>query len=307
MGVYISDKDGKLKKVAGNFIPKENPNLGCLRTKVLWENPNPNQAFTPQRVALLDGNYDYLLFIYSIRVMSASSPNQQSVFIDRGAKTTSLDYVAPNTATSGSFTGGIKRGVIINSSMTQVTFGDAEYAETTNLSINNNFNIPIKILGLYKQPAMIYTGSELHEGNGIRIENGVISTAFKNLEFVGNYSATTAMLSVEIDLSNYNYLAFVSHGRGGQGDLGVFFGQGLTWTTKLGDSSMSKAFAYCYWGYSFSSALLISYNGSKTYVQKGDSAGSAFSYATGKPSYLTVSGSSGSAEQSYITLYRSKK
>ena len=35
--------------------------------------------------------------------------------------------------------------------------------------------IPINIYGVLKTPAMIYTGVELHEGNGISIENGVIN------------------------------------------------------------------------------------------------------------------------------------
>lgn len=299
MGVFVTDKDGKLKKVAGNFIPKESPNLDCLRTEVIYNASDSTKNIlngtryssgivTGTTISNIDlSKYDKLFWT------SCSNDTigryQVSNILDKSHSNSDNQW---SSATLYQETP-IRMGITVtNSSLT--TFG------TSNTRL-------IYLAGILKTPAMIYTGKELFAGNGIKIDNGVISTDLKNLEFVGSYSATTSMLSVEIDLSNYNYLAFVSHGRGGQGDLGVFFGQGLTWTTKLGDSSMSKAFAYCYWGYSFSSALLISYNGSKTYVQKGDSAGSAFSYATGKPSYLTVSGSNGNAEQSYITLYRSKK
>lgn len=156
-----------------------------------------------------------------------------------------------------------------------------------------------------KKPSMIYTGKELFAGNGISIDDGVISS--NGFEFVGNYNSTTSMISIDIDLANYDYFTFVSHGRGQEGNMGIFFNQGLSWTNKLANGTNTKSYVYLMWAYSFSSALYICYDGSKTIVQKGDSTGSCFAYANGKPNQLTLWGESGSAEQSYISLYRRKK
>lgn len=175
MGVFITDKDGKLKKVAGNFIPKESPNLGCLRTELLWTNPNPNSAFVSQTVELSDGNYDYLIFIYSFRPMSSDDPIQQSVIISKDAKSTALNYYSPSTDLTY-HAGGVRRDVIINNP-TSITFDDNIHANnaTTKATVNNSLGIPIQIIGLYKSPAMIYTGAELHEGDGVNIKDGVFS------------------------------------------------------------------------------------------------------------------------------------
>lgn len=176
-------------------------------------------------------------------------------------------------------------------------FTTAEKNKLAGLSNYNDTEIKNSIQTLQKNKQ-----DKLTAGNGINIENGMISS--KGFEFVGNYSSTTSMLSIGIDLDNYNYLAFVAHGRGQESNLGVFFNQGLTWTTKTPTGTLSQSHTYSTWAYSFSSVLFIRYDGSKTYVLTGDL---TFSYATGKPANLTVWGDVGNAEQSYITLYRSKK
>ena len=53
-------------------------------------------------------------------------------------------------------------------------------SQKTSITNNSDYNGSItKIIGFLKQPAMIYTGKELFAGNGVNIENGVISSTFK--------------------------------------------------------------------------------------------------------------------------------
>lgn len=139
-------------------------------------------------------------------------------------------------------------------------------------------------------------------GNGVNIENNVISS--KGFEYVGFYSSTNSMISIDIDLVNYDYFTYVSYGGDTQSDIGVFLNQNLTWTTKMGDGTITRSYAYITWGYSASAALYICYDGLKTLVQNGHS---GFGYTNGKPNQLTLCGSTSNAEQSYIALYRRKK
>lgn len=146
-------------------------------------------------------------------------------------------------------------------------------------------------------------------GSGININNstGVISS--KGFEYVGEYWATSSVLSVALDLSNYDYFAFISFGSGGQQNIGLFFDQNLDWTTKLTDSTIeNRAYLYIGWGYSWSSAVYIAYNGSRTFVQNTSSSGFSYGFTNGKPSNLNVRNDTTSfLETSKITLFRRKK
>lgn len=129
------------------------------------------------------------------------------------------------------------------------------------------------------------------------------------LEFVGNYSATTSMIAIDIDLDNYDYLVFSSMEINSTSDvdMGLFFNQGLTWTGKRATGDITRQYAYLRYGKVVSSVNYVRYDGTKTLVQTGVTDYSGFCYTTGKPKQLTLWFASGNAIQSYITLFRRKK
>lgn len=93
-----------------------------------------------------------------------------------------------------------------------------------NAELNNGQYFVYKIEGILKEPAMIYTGAELHEGNGISIENGVISRATTKKQLTGGYY-DCASANIPISLSTilqYDFISVDVIGRsGGGGYLGT--------------------------------------------------------------------------------------
>lgn len=95
----------------------------------------------------------------------------------------------------------------------QIQFKDNFYSlKGGTASAYNSRNVPLAIYGIYKSPAMIYTGAELHEGNGIKINNGVISTATSEESQVLLYdsSGTTSGTITLGNITPYKFLVFVS-------------------------------------------------------------------------------------------------
>ncbi len=152
MALYEVLADGTIVPKAGKNVG----NLGCLRTKVLWTNSNPTAEFSSQNITLDDDNYDYLIVIHSEG--SETIKKGMSLTILRTGigywsvandtmitRTRSLTYINDKTYSVGNgenrhWNNGIK--------------GSDPYIRNGNL-------IPYQIIGLYKQPAMIYTGKEL--------------------------------------------------------------------------------------------------------------------------------------------------
>lgn len=102
----------------------------------------------------------------------------------------------------------------VNSSKSSFTHDGIGYISgtTVNLRNSNDDYIVYKIEGVLKEPSMIYTGAELHEGEGISIKDGIISTTNSNDSQVLLYSSSgvnsgTITLG---DVSGYKFLSFVS-------------------------------------------------------------------------------------------------
>ena len=79
-----------------------------------------------------------------------------------------------------------------------------------NAELNNGQYFVYKIEGILKEPATIYTGAELHEGNRISIENGVISSTFERKMLVDwytryNFAGDSIPITRE-ELNKYDYL-----------------------------------------------------------------------------------------------------
>jgi hypothetical protein len=187
---------GKLPaQYANSYImtDAEDVNFSQLRTKLLWNNINPLAEFASQQVTLTDSSYDYLLFIFATN----DANTQYFSYVTKKGKGVYCSWTYTNTSNT-------REVNYVND--TTYSFGNA----TANGSTANYRCIPIQIIGLYKSPAMIYTGAELHEGNGISIENGVISEKSK-LIFDGSFSITEgATLTLDLPIPEYaKVLVFV--------------------------------------------------------------------------------------------------
>lgn len=166
MAVYEVLKDGTIVHKAGKNIG----NLDCLRTKILWTNPNPTSSFASQTITLNSSDYDYIILIY----------NRGSNIIEKG-KSITLNYEALGWTSSQNDTIRLisRSFTYIDDVTYSVSQADGKYWNNgIKLSQSeNNELIPYKIIGFYEQPSMIYTGKELFAGNGINIDDGVISNA----------------------------------------------------------------------------------------------------------------------------------
>ena len=199
----MKNASGKIPDLANQIVMtnSEDTNISCLRTKVLWTNPNPNIQFEAQNITLSDGNYEYLEVI--LRATTGIN-RQYSVKIKKGNGANFLTYY-----------------VVTWSPYNYDQFRTADYISDTEYSISDNYrrstdksdigisndqNIPIEIIGYYKTPSMIYTGDELIAGNGISIVNGVISSHNTHPVLWSGSKTDTGDITLSDDLSNYDLL-----------------------------------------------------------------------------------------------------
>ena len=227
----MKNASGKIPDLANQIVMtnSEDVNISCLRTKVLWTNQNPNTSFKAQNITLSDGNYEYLEVI--LRATTGIN-RQYSVKIKKGNGANFLTYY-----------------VVTWSPYNYDQFRTADYISDTEYSISDNYrrstdksdidisndqNIPIEIIGYYKTPSMIYTGHKLFAGNGISLNNGIISQKQR----------------CSVNISGFNSVSYSSPGGTTEGVVisGTF--------TKYDEAS----------------SLLISYASSSFYVTGGGSA-----------------------------------
>ena len=238
MSVYIAGIDGKLKKVAGNFVPKENPNLDCLRTETVYDMSSSDA----------NKNWGYVNGIGTGKVISGKDFSRYDKLIihatfENTTSGTGILDLSHKLSGTGTYRTKLIFGpastnhvyyycfVRVDGNKTEFANGDMGYSsasETGQLSSTSTFIS--KIEGVLKTPAMIYTGSELHEGNGISIDNGVISSNIpfihinKQISGLSNSSDTATVTSVDLSdvLPNdgNNYMLLLSFAAWGQGDAG---------------------------------------------------------------------------------------
>lgn len=167
MALYEVLEDGTIVPKAGKTVG----NLDCVRTKVLWTNPNPTASFANTSIDLKENNCDFFEIRYRYNTTydftdSVTIP----VIIGKRAllsmvNTPVMLFVRAMTVTS----------------QTKLTFASSYYGNTAGESIDNSTIIPVEVIGITKQPAMIYTGKELFAGNGISVEDGVISAKIETI------------------------------------------------------------------------------------------------------------------------------
>lgn len=174
MALYEVLADGTIVPKAGHTVG----NLHCLRPVLLWENDSPALSF-PQRTIedITPNNCDYFEIGYRY---DTTNNFQKSDLIkaDAGVRGLLSFVNTPNIM--------FARALTINSK-TSISFSASYRGNGSSESMDNTTIIPLYVIGYTKEPAMIYTGAELHEGNGIKIENGVISQAPRNIAINSYY------------------------------------------------------------------------------------------------------------------------
>ncbi len=187
----LKNSDGKIPELANQLIMtnEEDVNLSQMTIKELWKNPNPSSAFASQTITLSSNDYDFLLVFYYSNTVDKIVLSTVCEKGNRFELSRAIAYA------SGYYTLNGNRNCDWVSN-TQYSVGNASTAfvnangSSERISVNNGDLIPVSIYGLKKSPSMIYTGAELHEGDGIKIENGVISTTNSNDSQVLLYSSS---------------------------------------------------------------------------------------------------------------------
>jgi hypothetical protein len=196
MAHYITDAEGNLIKVAGNF--------GGIKTKTLWTNPNPTSEFTPQTITLTDEN----LNIYSTIQIVYYNANYGNRYITTEIKPDGNTYEMSGVHSTGNTVFVYYRGV--KASSNYIEFGDCWRGSNSGEVKTNTANIPVLIVGIKKMPDATYIGTELFAGNGIKIDNGEISseTEFKILH-TGSAMTSAGTYTLNDSIDNYKMLIFV--------------------------------------------------------------------------------------------------
>lgn len=164
------EQDGLLEPNQIYMTPDEDVNLSQMRMSVLWTNLNPTSAFSAQTITLSSSDYDYLIFISDLFASSSIASQRNTVSMTVKGSGCSLNVSADYASNEATF---YRTATYINDSQYNISGGS--YRSNTTTGNDNSILVPIQVIGLKKQPAMIYTGTELHEGDGININDGIIS------------------------------------------------------------------------------------------------------------------------------------
>lgn len=193
---YVTDENGNPIPIAGTGA---NPNLDCLRTELLWTNPKPTVTFEEKKIDVDLSKYDGYRVLFRFHTTDTTTLVQEFVTGTNGV----LNALSYNSI--------FRRNITYsNTSLTFSSMDGYKVSDATRIQ-NNDYLIPYKIEGVLKTPAMIYTGEELFAGNGISIENGVISADAVLLWENGKPNesfALTTLKNVE-DMSKYKYIVVV--------------------------------------------------------------------------------------------------
>jgi hypothetical protein len=224
INAYVKDEetlkqmqaDGQLKPFSNYFTPDEDKNLSCLRTEVIYDKN------------ISEKNWGFASGILGSKSVSGKDFSKYETLIVHmqfaghvsGIGFLDLQHISPNSSTyKAKFAIGSEADkdiytcyVEVNRAKTTFTNKQMGFISGTSFSDrNSNANYYVyKIEGVLKEPAMIYTGAELHEGNGIEIKDGVISskTEFKILH-TGSAMTSAGTYTLNDSIDNYKMLIFV--------------------------------------------------------------------------------------------------
>lgn len=170
------EKNGTVPPNEEFFTPEDDldENYNYLRTEILWENNAPLADFPAQNISLKSDNYDYLV-ILAIHNVAAQNMSVTAILPKdkKGARLMSGDC----SSNSDYFKMLQVRDINLTDSKTlAVSACRYAYGENTYTTSRNDLLVPYQVIGIVKNPSIIYTGKELYEGTGIKIENGTISS-----------------------------------------------------------------------------------------------------------------------------------
>ena len=182
-------------------------NISCLRTEVVYDMTSSDSSINWGYTSGIQGNNTsvggkdfspYIALIITAKqgvasmtsIMDLTTINTQSNTYNSGAlgaEDSDVDYCKFTVNAS-------KTEFIVNRLGYRTMAGQA-------YDVNTSSAVCMKIVGVLKTPSMIYTGDELTAGNGISIENGVISS---NLNWINKIQTlTTSTSATTIDLNGY--------------------------------------------------------------------------------------------------------
>lgn len=297
MALYEVLADGTIVPKAGKTVG----NLDCLRTELLWINPSPLNEFVSQTLELDLTDYDY--------VMIYATLDNAIAYADRTKVTSMAKVGTTKNLIFGARTADYIRGLRdYDVTETGIYFGTSNLIHNNGTTgLNNTWCTPLEIYGIKKTPAMIYTGKELFAGNGISIDDGVVSS--KGLEYVGYYSAD-GNVSVDIDLDKYDYFAYVRINTNSSTDVNLGIFPNTSFNVYTAGKPNSEVFNYCYlhWARTFSTSIYITYNQNNDGYLRVYPSNYQLTFASSqsKPTTLTTY-SNGTVTIANIILYRRKK
>lgn len=175
---------GKLpSEYANSYImtDAEDVNLSQLRTELVYDmnsaNPEKNWGYTSgiQGGNTAIGGKDFSKYTFLIITARQGNASMTSI----------MDLTVLNTFSNTYNSGALGCEVqdtdyckfTVNADKTEFTCNRIGYRTTSGSSVDmvHENAVCMKIVGVIKIPAMIYTGKELYEGNDISIEDGVVS------------------------------------------------------------------------------------------------------------------------------------
>lgn len=134
-------------------------NIDNLRTKVLWTNPNPSSDFPSQTITLNSNDYDYLVLLPTHNI--ANQIKAPACIMPKG---TGGRIVSADASSNSTYMPMVMARDVTRVSDTQFTISNCRYNYgSTYTETRNDLLVPYQIIGLYKNPAAIYTGFGLDE------------------------------------------------------------------------------------------------------------------------------------------------
>lgn len=223
----LKDADGKIPSLANQIImtDEEDANSSCLRTEVIYDRLDPNKNLNKPDGIMGNVNVVIDLSKYAYIEVVPEIYNRASLNTGGWSGMYKLDLTTKKPSDSWNIAGysSAYADDAQSSDINKVTWNFSLFYQASSktfkwliefggTSYNQNSECFIsKIYGVLKEPAMIYTGAELFEGNGIKIENGVISSVqtVEALLSVSNPSSnTTKTIS---NISPYKTLVLLAH------------------------------------------------------------------------------------------------
>ena len=214
----MKNASGKIPDLANQIVMtnSEDTNISCLRTEVVydmtssdasknWGYPN---GIRGNNTAV--GGKDFSPYIALIITAKQGVASMTSIMDLTTLNSSSNTYNSGALGCEASDTDYCK--FTVNAQKTEFTCNRIGYRTTSGniVDMNSENAICMKIIGVLKEPSMIYTGDELIAGNGISIENGVISGIKSEIVWSGNFAYLSTEQTMSLDLSKYKYVEFMT-------------------------------------------------------------------------------------------------